>query len=134
MSSGSTRTSNRSRQLAAPWPACEPRGIDHEVVQNIAPRAYLDGWRPRMTARSIVERLRLLARVVRSREITVGGVRYRVPRWWQADDAAGREPWLDDVLRAAFRCGQGSLVDVGANVGQSLLKLLAIDRSRQYVG
>ena len=87
-----------------------------------------------MTVRSIIERAALVARAVRSREITVGGIPYRIPRWWPAEDAADREPWLDDVLHAAFRCGEGAFLDIGANVGQTLLKVLGIDRSRQYIG
>ena len=87
-----------------------------------------------MAIRPIVERLARVARSVRSREITVGGSRYRVPRWWPAEDATDREHWLDDVFHAAFRCGDGPFLDVGANVGQTLLKVLAIDRSRRYIG
>jgi FkbM family methyltransferase len=87
-----------------------------------------------MTVRSIVARVALVARAVRSREITLGGIRYRIPRWWPAEDAADREPWLDDVLNAAFRCGEGAFLDIGANVGQTLLKVLTIDGSRQYIG
>jgi FkbM family methyltransferase len=45
-----------------------------------------------------------------------------------------RELWLDAACRAVFRCREGAFLDVGANVGQTMLKVLALDRARQYVG
>jgi FkbM family methyltransferase len=92
-----------------------------------------------MTFRSIAERLALVASLLRSREIALGGARYRIPRGSlnplrPEEDAQNREPWLDAVLRAAFRCSDGAFLDVGANIGQTLLKVLAIDNSRQYIG
>lgn len=44
------------------------------------------------------------------------------------------EGFLDDVYRTALGLVQGTFVDVGANTGQTLIKLLALDRERSYVG
>ncbi len=44
------------------------------------------------------------------------------------------EPWLDAVYRTVLQCREGAFLDVGANVGQTMFKILALDSSRQYLG
>jgi FkbM family methyltransferase len=44
------------------------------------------------------------------------------------------EPWMGDVLLRLLPYFDGDFVDVGANVGQTLLQLRAIDLKRRYVG
>lgn len=44
------------------------------------------------------------------------------------------EAWADEVFKAIFNVQDGAFLDVGANVGQTLIKVLKIDRVRQYVG
>jgi FkbM family methyltransferase len=44
------------------------------------------------------------------------------------------EPWLDTVYQTVLRFREGTFLDVGANFGQTMLKILALDRTRQYVG
>lgn len=44
------------------------------------------------------------------------------------------EGFLDDVFRTALALQPGAFVDVGANTGQTLIKLLSIDPQRRYVG
>src|SRR5215472_16962963 len=44
------------------------------------------------------------------------------------------EEWLDPVFEAAFKCAHGSFLDVGVNLGQTLLKMLTYDPARQYIG
>lgn len=44
------------------------------------------------------------------------------------------EPWMSDVLRRLFERKAGAFVDVGVNLGQTLLKVAAIDPAREYVG
>jgi FkbM family methyltransferase len=44
------------------------------------------------------------------------------------------EPWMSDVLRRLFELKAGAFVDVGVNLGQTLLKVAAIDSGRDYVG
>lgn len=87
----------------------------------------------------MANKITLAVRLVRTREIKVGGIPYRMPGYllnplWLAQGGADYEPWLDNVFGAAFRCREGAFLDVGANIGQTMLKVLAIDRSRQYVG
>jgi FkbM family methyltransferase len=44
------------------------------------------------------------------------------------------EPWLDLAYKASLATKQGTFVDVGANTGQTLLKILSIEKSRSYIG
>ncbi len=44
------------------------------------------------------------------------------------------EPWMADVIRYLFERKSGAFVDVGVNLGQTLLKVAAIDPAREYVG
>lgn len=44
------------------------------------------------------------------------------------------EAYMLDVLRRQLESRPGVFIDVGVNVGQTLLKILAIDRQRAYIG
>lgn len=44
------------------------------------------------------------------------------------------EAWADIVFSAIFRIRDGAFIDVGANTGQTLIKILSIDNKRQYIG
>jgi FkbM family methyltransferase len=44
------------------------------------------------------------------------------------------EPWLDVIFSTVLQCREGAFLDVGANLGQTLFKILALDPARQYVG
>ena len=44
------------------------------------------------------------------------------------------EPFMTIVLKRAFSRRAGAFVDVGVNMGQTLIKVLAIDPERPYVG
>lgn len=44
------------------------------------------------------------------------------------------EEWLNHVVKAILECKAGAFLDVGANVGQTMLKVVLFDRERQYVG
>ncbi|MBK9175015.1 MAG: FkbM family methyltransferase [Flavobacteriales bacterium] len=46
----------------------------------------------------------------------------------------GHEPWIDDLLRRTMRTFPGVFVDVGMNIGQSLIKVKAIDPEQPVVG
>ena len=45
-----------------------------------------------------------------------------------------RESYLDGTLKAALHTKEGAFLDVGANNGQTLIKLLSLDKNREYVG
>jgi len=44
------------------------------------------------------------------------------------------EPWLDVIFDSILRSRQGTFLDVGANLGQTMFKLLRLDPAVQYVG
>ena len=44
------------------------------------------------------------------------------------------EPWMSEVIRQLFDRKSGAFVDVGVNLGQTLVKVAAIDPDREYVG
>jgi len=74
-----------------------------------------------------------------SKKIRVGGTTYRT-RGFLINKLAwdhGRppyEPWLDAVYETLLGCKEGAFVDVGASTGQIMLKILGLDKTRQYVG
>jgi FkbM family methyltransferase len=45
-----------------------------------------------------------------------------------------KEPWLDVLFNSVLQCREGTFLDVGANLGQTMFKVLALDSSRQYIG
>lgn len=44
------------------------------------------------------------------------------------------EPWMAQAIARLFALREGGFVDVGVNLGQTLLKVAAADRTRPYVG
>jgi len=81
----------------------------------------------------------LLVRLSRKREIRLGSGTYRTRGFFVnslalQERSGACEPWLNAVYQTALKCKQGAFLDVGANVGQTMLKVLAIDTTRQYVG
>lgn len=87
----------------------------------------------------MTKKIMFVLHAVRRRQITVGGAPYRfrgyllLPLWLHTRHVDG-EPELDNIFRAALRCREGAFLDVGANLGQTMLKVLAIENTRQYVG
>jgi len=81
----------------------------------------------------------LLAKLSRKNEIKVGNCTYRTKSFFVNALAVQhgqepREPWLDAVIHTLLRCREGAFLDVGANIGQTMLKVLAFDKTREYVG
>ncbi|MEM1297812.1 MAG: FkbM family methyltransferase [Pseudomonadota bacterium] len=69
-------------------------------------------------------------------QMKIGDRGYRV-RGYLANRQAttlGHEPQLIRVFARAMTSRQGPFVDVGANTGQTLLKVLSIDSARPYLG
>jgi FkbM family methyltransferase len=91
-----------------------------------------------LSRKPITSVLRRIKRRWLYRTVQAGGRRYRVRRYWRLESPSAandrREAWLNPLLRGVFELREGAFVDVGANVGQTLLKVLAIDESRAYVG
>ena len=44
------------------------------------------------------------------------------------------EPWMIDLLKGIVNIDQGAFIDVGVNVGQTLLKLKCVDQEIEYIG
>lgn len=64
--------------------------------------------------------------------------KYKVCRLWYFGGFSPSEQQdselLDNVLKAILRYKSGVVIDVGANMGQTLVRVLSIDRHRDYVG
>lgn len=70
------------------------------------------------------------------KRLELGGRSYRV-RGYLANRLAvnfKHEPELVDLLKRLFAERDGALIDVGTNVGQTLIKSLTADPARQYIG
>lgn len=68
---------------------------------------------------------------------TLHGRRFKVPimRGVGGSHRTGSEPWMVEVLQGLFRIkGRAGLIDVGVNIGQTLLKLRSLDPTCRYVG
>jgi FkbM family methyltransferase len=81
----------------------------------------------------------LATRLFRGKRITLGGRTYRIRGLFVNKLALLRsfgssEAWLDCVYETALKCRPGLFLDVGANVGQTLFKILALDSTRPYLG
>lgn len=84
-------------------------------------------------ANRILRRLGQFARINRNVAADVGGTRVAVPV------SAGlmaelTETWMLALLRRLMALSPGTFVDVGVNLGQTLIKAKAIDPARRYVG
>jgi FkbM family methyltransferase len=71
------------------------------------------------------------------RGVKVGNQRFKLRGYYASRLATSdvrHEPCLLTVLRTQLDKRPGTFVDVGVNVGQTLLKVLGLDRNRAYVG
>jgi FkbM family methyltransferase len=84
-------------------------------------------------ANRILRRLGQFSRLNRQIDARVGGVPVAVPV------SAGlmaelTEPWMHALLRRLMANAPGAFIDVGVNLGQTLIKVKSIDPSRRYIG
>lgn len=49
-------------------------------------------------------------------------------------DADSYEEWAGKIFELIFRLRDGAFIDVGANVGQTMIRIIALDENRQYIG
>ncbi len=71
------------------------------------------------------------------KKIVIGGKRYSAKGLFfnrLSLIKKNHEEWLDAAYIAALKSKEGAFIDVGANTGQTLLKILSFDRNREYVG
>jgi FkbM family methyltransferase len=87
-----------------------------------------------------MEKLMIAVALARGKTVTLGGRPYRVkglfpnPIASRSNKWANSEIWLDMVFRSIFANHQGVFLDVGANLGQTLFKVLTLDHQRRYIG
>jgi FkbM family methyltransferase len=65
-----------------------------------------------------------------------GNITYKIPiikniGW---SNIFENEPWMTEVLELVLPVNKGVFIDVGVNIGQTLLKLKSIDHDREYFG
>lgn len=94
---------------------------------------------PGMAFTKFLREAALATRLLRGKKITLGGRTYRirglfVNRLALLKSFGSSEAWLDCVYETALKCRPGLFLDVGANVGQTLFKILALDSTRPYLG
>jgi FkbM family methyltransferase len=92
----------------------------------------------RKTLAWLVRRGKFL-KIAMTRKLTIGDVAYTVSAFRmnmlvKAAIAQAYEPWADEIIKSVFKIKPGAFIDVGANVGQTFLKVLKIDRNRRYIG
>jgi len=92
-----------------------------------------------MGLRTSLTRAVAIARLELTKQIKLGDRAYRTTGIFANElalqELGGRfEPWLEPVYQTVLKCREGAFVDVGANVGQTMLRILALDMTRRYVG
>ena len=65
------------------------------------------------------------------RGVRVGGQRFALPFGYPPPI---QEPWMSDVLGRLLNEFEGVFVDIGANLGQTLLQFRSLDRTSRYLG
>jgi FkbM family methyltransferase len=66
----------------------------------------------------------------------VNGLRVEIPvlNGVGFDNLPVSELWMCDLIRYVFKQNQGIFIDIGVNVGQTLIKVRSIDPERHYIG
>jgi FkbM family methyltransferase len=80
----------------------------------------------------VLNRFRLLPRF--SLTGKVGRVRIPIRKGLGYDLLNNSEPWLDSTLRRLLRARAGPFLDIGVNIGQTLVKVMNVDADRDYWG
>jgi FkbM family methyltransferase len=65
---------------------------------------------------------------------TLNGVRVVVPVRCGVKAGITGEKWMSDLLQRLFRYTGDSFLDVGVNLGQTLIKVKTVDPARDYIG
>jgi FkbM family methyltransferase len=67
------------------------------------------------------------------KKVSINGVRVRIPSI-NGISCDATEPWMIDLLAKVLQKRSGAFLDVGVNVGQTLVKVKALDPDREYIG
>ncbi|HEY4151078.1 MAG TPA: FkbM family methyltransferase [Chitinophagaceae bacterium] len=83
-----------------------------------------------------LSRAGLISKLRTSVPIHVNGNRISIPviNGMGYDNLQVWELWMNELLGKILPLKQGAFIDVGVNVGQTLIKLRSIDREREYIG
>ena len=76
---------------------------------------------------------RCLTKLNYSRKIYINGLKILVPSI-RGITCKASEPWLTSLLSKVFQEKHGAFIDVGVNLGQTLIKVKALDPDRRYIG
>jgi FkbM family methyltransferase len=68
-----------------------------------------------------------------NRQMQIAGVEVQIPPM-QGLGFELTEPWMEELLRKILPVQNGVFLDVGVNLGQTLVKVKAIDPNRRYLG
>lgn len=68
--------------------------------------------------------------------VTIGKERFKVRGYHASrlNTSDRHEPFLAAIVRRLLEARPGAFIDVGVNVGQTLMKVLSVERERAYVG
>ena len=83
-----------------------------------------------------LSKLKLLNKVNTFSSATINGHSFKIPiiRGNGVQNLQGSEKWMDEVLKRVISLKAGSFLDVGVNVGQSLLKIKSLNKDVNYYG
>ena len=81
----------------------------------------------------IVRVLEKMTRFLGDKPVKLSGSKLRTPRV-AGMQASVTEPWMTQWLESLLPVRTGVFLDIGVNLGQTLLKVKAIDPQRPYVG
>lgn len=83
--------------------------------------------------RNFAHRHGILRKLNYSRKIHINGVEISVPSI-RGITCNVVEPWMTDLLDKVLPEQRGAFLDVGVNVGQTLVQVKALDQHRKYIG
>ena len=68
--------------------------------------------------------------------IKIGGTRFKIPviQEMGLGNFTVTEPWMMDLIQDLYKKKTGAFIDIGANIGQTLLKLKSVAPDVDYVG
>ena len=85
--------------------------------------------------RSLAQKAGIQAAPWIPRHVRQGETRFRLPVLSYGQPVTlANESWLTDWLARTLRLSPGHLIDVGANIGQTLIKVKSLDPAQPYLG
>ena len=86
----------------------------------------------------ILRKLKLLDYFSLLGNIKVNNTQMRIPLinglGYDLLNAARRECWLDNIIQSALKTKKGTFIDIGVNLGQTLLKVKSTQLHNKYIG